>query len=106
MTFGTCQVRDAWLVFAPMETEIRKDSYRRSQVLISLKLASLVGLFGLGYFLAHHPTQYAMPVFLAYMAALVCGSSSNQIAGRCSSICEATTASWSMSLIVDTHSGR
>jgi hypothetical protein len=34
-----------------METEIRKDSYRRSWVFTSLILASLVGLFGLVYFL-------------------------------------------------------
>jgi hypothetical protein len=30
-------------------TKIRNDSYRRSRVFTSLKLASLVGLFGLGY---------------------------------------------------------
>jgi hypothetical protein len=55
MTFGTCQGSDLWVVFAPMETEIRKDSYRRSRVFTSLMLASLVGLCVLASFLYHHP---------------------------------------------------
>lgn len=38
-----------------METEIRKDSYRRSRVFTSLILASLFGLCILASFLHHHP---------------------------------------------------
>ena len=71
MTFGTCQGSDLWVVFAPMKTEIRKDSYRRSQVFTSLILASLVGLFGLGYFLILHPTVCAMRVYWVYLTLLM-----------------------------------
>jgi hypothetical protein len=71
MTFGTCQVSDARVVFAPMESVIRKDSYRRSQVFTSLTLASLVGLFGLGYFLILHPTVCAMRVYWVYLTVLM-----------------------------------
>ena len=71
MTFGTCQGSNLWVVFAPMETEIRKDSYRRSQIFTTLILASLVGLFGLGYFLIMHPTVCAMRVYLVYLTVLL-----------------------------------
>ena len=54
-----------------METEIRKDSHRRSQVFTSLVVASLVGLFGLGYFLIMHPTMCAMRVYLVYLTVLL-----------------------------------
>ena len=54
-----------------METEIRKDSYRRSQIFTTLILASLVGLFGLGYFLIMHPTVCAMRVYLVYLTVLL-----------------------------------
>ena len=71
MTFGTWQGSDLWVTFAPMKTEIRKDSYRRSQIFTSLILASLLGLFGLGYFLILHPTVYAMRVYLVYLTVLM-----------------------------------
>ena len=51
MTFGTCQVCDSWVLSVHMETEIRKDSYRRSWAFTSLILVGLVALFGLVYFL-------------------------------------------------------
>jgi hypothetical protein len=55
MTFGTCQVSDVRVVFAPMETMIQRHSYRRSQALPLLGFASLVGLCALVSFLYHHP---------------------------------------------------
>jgi len=55
MTFGTCQVSDARVVFAPMETMIPRHSYRRSQAFTLLGPASLVGLCILVSFLYHHP---------------------------------------------------
>jgi hypothetical protein len=73
MTFGTCQVRDARVVFAHMETVIRTDTYRSSQVLIWLGFAILVGLFGLGYFLYHHP-QIEIPHFVGRLASVVFGA--------------------------------
>ena len=48
LTFGTCQLSNALVLSIPMQPEIRKDSYRRSRALFSPRLASLVGLFGLG----------------------------------------------------------
>jgi hypothetical protein len=50
-----------------MTTGIRKDSQRRSQVLFLLGLASLVGLFGLGFYLYHHP-DVEIPHFVARLA--------------------------------------
>jgi hypothetical protein len=73
MTFGTCQVRDARVVFAHMETVIRIDTYRSSQVLIWLGFAILVGLFGLGYFLYHHP-QIEIPHFVGRLASVAFGA--------------------------------
>jgi hypothetical protein len=55
MTFGTCQVSGVPVVFAPMETMIKRHSYRRSQALPLLGFASLVGLCALLSFLYHHP---------------------------------------------------
>ena len=52
-----------------METEIRKDSHRRSLVLFLLGLASLVGLFGLGFYLYHHP-DVEIPHFVARLASV------------------------------------
>ena len=52
-----------------METEIRKDSQRRSRVLFLLGLASLVGLFGLGSYLYHHP-DVEIPHFVARVASV------------------------------------
>jgi hypothetical protein len=87
MTFGTCQVSDGRVVFAPMETVIRKDSHRSSQVLNWLGLAILVGLFGLGFFLYHHP-QIEIPrlvgrlASVAFGAALIRGPSLSSLSNR------------------------
>jgi hypothetical protein len=57
-----------------METEIRKDSYRRSRILFWLILASLVGLFGLVSFLYHHP-EVQMPHLVGRLASVAfCGT--------------------------------
>jgi hypothetical protein len=62
-----------------METEIRKDSYRRSRVLFLLILASLVGLFGLGSFLYHHP-EVEIPRFVGQLASVAfCGALINRV---------------------------
>jgi hypothetical protein len=61
-----------------METEIRKDSYRRSRVLFLLRLASLVGLFGLVSFLYHHP-EVQIPHFVGRLASVAfCGTLINR----------------------------
>lgn len=52
-----------------METEIRKDNYRRSRVLFLLVLASLVGLFGLGSYLYHHP-EVVIPHLVGRLASV------------------------------------
>ena len=49
MTFGTCQNPRAHVTCAPMESGIRKVSWRRRQALFLLELACMVGLCGLGY---------------------------------------------------------
>jgi hypothetical protein len=68
VTFGTCWARRRRLAFQRMETTIRKFWRRGVSFYYWLGLAGMVGL---GYFCIHHPTDYAMPVFLAYMAGLV-----------------------------------
>jgi hypothetical protein len=61
-----------------METEIRRDSYRRSRVLFLLRLASLVGLFGLVSFLYHHP-EVQIPHFVGRLASVAfCGTLINR----------------------------
>jgi hypothetical protein len=50
-----------------METEIRKDSYRRPLVLFLLRLTSLVGLFELGSFLYRH-WEVEIPHFVGLLA--------------------------------------
>jgi hypothetical protein len=61
-----------------METEIRKDSYRRSLVPFLLRLASLVGLFGLGSFLYLHP-EVEIPHFVGRLASVAfCGALINR----------------------------
>ena len=67
MTFGTCHVRDARVLFIPMET-IRKEPLRWS---IPLYWIGVAGMVGLGYFFIRHPTDYAIRVCLAYLAVLV-----------------------------------
>jgi hypothetical protein len=52
-----------------MDTVIRKDSYRYSQILRWLGIAILVGLFGLGYFLNHHP-EIETPHFVGHLASV------------------------------------
>jgi hypothetical protein len=56
-----------------MQTVIRTDRHRSSQVLSWLGLAILVGLFGLGYFLYHHP-QIEIPHFVGRLASVAFGA--------------------------------
>jgi hypothetical protein len=69
MTFGTCQLSGARVVFASMEILIRTNSCRCSQLLSWLGIAILVGLVGLGYFLNHHP-EIEIPHFVGRLASL------------------------------------
>jgi hypothetical protein len=55
-----------------MATGIRKDTHRRSRVLFLLGLASLVGLFGLGFYLYHHP-DIEIPDFVGRLASVAFG---------------------------------
>jgi hypothetical protein len=50
VTFGTCQVQAARVESIPMETRVRKVSWRRKQALLLMELACMVGLCGLGFF--------------------------------------------------------
>ena len=70
MTFGTCQVSDARVVFAPMETMIPKHSYRRSQAFTLLGPASLVGLCLLVSFLYHHYWQIEVENIVGRLASV------------------------------------